>query len=92
MKQVLAESVGEQYEFTMCNPPFFGNEDEADSLQKSRKGDRPEPSGAKTGTKGELIVSGGEYEFVSQMIADSKAHPNQVKYVAFLFLIANQIK
>lgn len=79
LRQVLADSEAGKYEFTMCNPPFFGNEDEADSAQKSKKDDRPEPSGAKSGTKGELIVSGGEYEFICQMIDDSKAYPNSVK-------------
>lgn len=80
---VLAEvlsSLPETVEFTVCNPPFFGDEEEADSLQKSRTNERPEPSGAKSGTSGELIVSGGEYDFVSRMILESKNISDRVRY------------
>ncbi|XP_076040132.1 RNA N(6)-adenosine-methyltransferase mettl16 [Oratosquilla oratoria] len=58
------------YDFVMCNPPFFGSEEELDSVKKSRKS-RREPSSAPTGTVNERVTSGSEVQFVSTMIRES---------------------
>lgn len=84
--EVLKSTAPNQFDFTMCNPPFFGSEEETDSNQKSRQPDRSEPSGAKTGTNSELVVAGGELEFVHQMIEDSKLYRSSVKSVQLLLI------
>lgn len=60
-----------KFHFTMCNPPFFGNILEAQGLLSSRSSDRPEPSSVSTADEGEMIVEGGEVEFVKNMISES---------------------
>ncbi|ODN03484.1 Methyltransferase-like protein 16 [Orchesella cincta] len=91
LDQVLADSSPNQYDFTMCNPPFFGNEDETDSGTKTKKW-RPEPSGAKTGTKNELIYAGGELEFIFKMIEESKKHQNSVRIFTTMVGIKRDFK
>ncbi|PIK50902.1 putative methyltransferase-like protein 16 [Apostichopus japonicus] len=60
-----------KFHFTMCNPPFFGNLLEAQGFMSSRSCDRPEPSSVSTADEGEMIVEGGEVEFVKKMISES---------------------
>ncbi|CAL8133837.1 unnamed protein product [Orchesella dallaii] len=91
LDQVLENSVSNQYDFTMCNPPFFGNEDETDSGAKSRK-DRPLPSGAKTGTSNELIYDGGELEFICKMIEDSQKRKCSVRIFTTMVGIKRDFK
>ncbi|PSN53309.1 hypothetical protein C0J52_04676 [Blattella germanica] len=59
-----------KYDFTMCNPPFFSNEKEADSSTKSRSDLRPLPHNVRTGSIGEVVVHGGERSFILQMIQE----------------------
>lgn len=67
------------YDFTMCNPPFFSSEKEADSSSKSRSSSRTLPHNAKTGSLGEVVVQGGEVAFILQMIQESAELRNMVK-------------
>lgn len=69
-----------KFHFSMCNPPFFSSEEESDSLSKSRKPDRPSPSGTKTGTSNELVARGGELGFLSKMITESRKYLSTVGY------------
>lgn len=50
------------FDFCMCNPPFFADEEEAT---------RTNPHTICTGTKNELETQGGEVEFIQRMIQDS---------------------
>lgn len=69
--------------FTMCNPPFFDEnqspEDEQESTQKNRTGKRKPPNNAKTGSPDEIMIAGGEVEFVSKMIENSKNVGNMIQ-------------
>lgn len=67
------------YDFTMCNPPFFSSEREADSSSKSRSSSRTLPRNGKTGSLGEVVVKGGEVAFILQMIQESAELRNMVK-------------
>ena len=60
---------GGSYNFCMCNPPFFGSQEEADG-QFQRDG-RSEPHAAPTASATESITWGGEYCFVNRLIEDS---------------------
>jgi len=52
---------GEKYGFSMCNPPFFANINEA----------RQNPHTVCMGTSNELVTPGGEVSFVERMIEES---------------------
>lgn len=67
------------YDFTMCNPPFFSSEQEADSSSKSRCSSRTLPHNVKTGSLSEIVVQGGEMAFILQMIQESADLRNTVK-------------
>lgn len=76
------------YDFTMCNPPFFRSETEADSSSKSRSNSRTLPRNGKTGSLSEVVVQGGELAFIRQMIQESVEMRNMVKYVSVYYLFA----
>ena len=60
----------EEYDFCMCNPPFF--KDAADLLsQTSPHGHRPLPCTFNTGSRGETVTRGGEVGFVGRILEDS---------------------
>ncbi|KAK3589134.1 hypothetical protein CHS0354_017101 [Potamilus streckersoni] len=61
----------EQYDFSMCNPPFFSDHLEAQGISSSRSDDRPEPRSLSTASEGESIAWGGEISFVIKMIEES---------------------
>ncbi|XP_038886851.1 U6 small nuclear RNA (adenine-(43)-N(6))-methyltransferase isoform X1 [Benincasa hispida] len=52
---------GEEFDFCMCNPPFFESMDEAGLNPKTSCG----------GTPQEMVCPGGERAFISRMIEDS---------------------
>ena len=88
MKQVAPDSFlkvpleGEdtkEFDFCMCNPPFFVSESEAfHGVARSEK--RPQPSGVCTGTGTETVTGGGEVEFVKGIIKDSLFLKEQIRY------------
>ncbi|CAK1551139.1 unnamed protein product [Leptosia nina] len=59
----------QQYDFCMCNPPFYVNIQE---VWESRSPARPPPKNGFTGSPQELITEGGELQFCRQMIEESK--------------------
>lgn len=68
----------DQIHFTMCNPPFFSDENSNEHSQ-NRTGKRKSANNAKTGIECELTISGGEVKFVKKMIEQSKVLENRVK-------------
>lgn len=52
---------GENFDFCMCNPPFFETMEEAGSNPKTSCG----------GTLAEMVCSGGEHAFIARIIEDS---------------------
>lgn len=71
----LIDSTGRKYEFVMCNPPFYKDEEQIKSL-RSFKVD--EPSAVCTGSRNEMITDGGEVAFIRQILDESKALGSRV--------------
>lgn len=67
----------------MCNPPFFASSQETNPLFKARKPDRPKPKNAFCATVTEVVAKGGEVEFVSRIVKESKEIKDKIKYVYF---------
>jgi len=74
------------YDFTICNPPFFRSERDADSSSKSRSKSRSLPHGGKTGSLNEVVVQGGEVVFIQQMIQENAELRDMVKYVYTFYM------
>lgn len=73
--------VGEDsFDFTMCNPPFFGSSQELQPSYKARQLSRPKPKNAFCATMSEVVAKGGEVEFVSKIIKESKELNTQIRY------------
>lgn len=65
----LLDGNGGSYDFCMCNPPFFGSQEEVDG-QFQREG-RSKPHSTSTASSMESITWGGEFCFVNRLIKDS---------------------
>ncbi|XP_056139861.1 RNA N6-adenosine-methyltransferase mettl16 [Lampris incognitus] len=70
LMDALKEETAIVYDFCMCNPPFFANQQEAKGVN-SRNSWRPPPSSVNTGGETEIMAEGGELEFVKRIIHDS---------------------
>ena len=82
---------GDRFDLTMCNPPFHASMKEAQaSNQRKRrnlsKGPREKEAGTLNfgGQQAELWCEGGELRFVSQMIRESIAFGDQVRWFSSL--------
>ena len=68
----------EYIDVTICNPPFHASKEEADSAAlrkvKNLKGKKAERTQAFGGRSNELWCEGGEMEFISSMIKESKSY------------------
>jgi len=62
------------YDFSMCNPPFFENEDGFEKVEKVLP-----PRNAPTGNDSELKTEGGEIGFVTKMIKESVEVGDRIK-------------
>ena len=67
------------YDFCMCNPPFYSDHLEAQGITTSRSDDRPEPMSMSTASEVESISWGGEVKFVSRMIEESLVLKNRIR-------------
>ena len=72
-----------EFDFCMCNPPFFVSEFEA-SHGIARSDKRNQPSGVCTGTETETVTSGGEVEFVKGIIKDSLFLKEHIRYSNYM--------
>ena len=77
---LVEDSDQQTYDFSMCNPPFFGTSLEAWGGH-SRTETRPEPNSVNTASPQESIVPGGEVNFVKRMIDDSLLLQDRVRWV-----------
>nr|XP_019539786.2 U6 small nuclear RNA (adenine-(43)-N(6))-methyltransferase-like [Aedes albopictus] len=59
----------ENFDFCMCNPPFF--DDDEGTTHKDRTDQRKEPPNAVTGSDKELRIDGGELRFLERIIDES---------------------
>lgn len=69
-------------DFCICNPPFFSTIDDLNgtaSSRKNRTGHRPSPHNSRTGINCELIVEGGECEFVQKIVEESCQLKERIK-------------
>lgn len=77
---LMERSVMSSADFTMCNPPFFSENDaQGDARGKNRTGRRKMSRHAKTGTENELFTAGGEVAYVKQMIESSRKLCGRIK-------------
>lgn len=69
-----------QYDFLMCNPPFFSDTAESQGLKNTRKADRSSANSINTAAVIESIYDqGGEVEFVKRMINESRQYTKNVR-------------
>lgn len=66
----------DRYDFCMCNPPFYKDEQD---IQDSLEGKEGQPSAICKGTTNEMITTGGEAQFVKQMVDESIIHGQQIR-------------
>lgn len=67
---------GENFDFCMCNPPFFETMEEAGLNPKTSCGGTPE----------EMVCSGGEHAFIARIIEDSAKLKHTFRYNAYFYL------
>ncbi|AZQ44959.1 23S rRNA (adenine(1618)-N(6))-methyltransferase RlmF [Nonlabens ponticola] len=77
---------GEYFDFTMCNPPFYGSEEEAlkENLKKQRKLGKNQDGRNFAGMAHELWCNGGEALFVKRLIKESVSFKDQVGWFTSL--------
>ncbi|MEN8817232.1 MAG: 23S rRNA (adenine(1618)-N(6))-methyltransferase RlmF [Nonlabens sp.] len=92
LKGVIRE--GENYDFTMCNPPFYASEEEAvkANMDKQRKLGTYEERRNFAGHAHELWCNGGEALFIKRMIKESVAFKNQVGWFTCLLSRKQNLK
>nr|CAI5844292.1 unnamed protein product [Callosobruchus analis] len=78
-ESILKEVATEDFDFCMCNPPFFGSVHELNPYYSARKTSRPRPKNSFCATVNEVVVKGGEVEFVSRLINESKELGTKIK-------------
>ena len=61
------------YDFCMCNPPFFQDAVDREGDRANRTGTRPSPPNAPTSKMAdhETVTEGGEVQFVIRILTDS---------------------
>lgn len=69
------------FTFTMCNPPFFSAQETSPASNSESESTRIRmpPRNARSGNEVELVVEGGETEFVLRMIKESFDIKDRVK-------------
>lgn len=82
----LLENDSDQFDFCMCNPPFFADHMEAQAITSTRSEDRAEPSSINTASVGESITEGGETEFIRKIIVESMQLQGRIKYAISIVL------
>lgn len=73
---------GENFDFCMCNPPFFETMEEAGLNPKTSCG----------GTSAEMVCSGGEHAFITRIIEDSAKLKDTFRYYDIFVLSHFQSK
>ena len=86
LENVLDQTVP-QYDFCMCNPPFFKDNEErlGGVASGSRSGRRPHAGTFSSASIGESVTKGGEVEFVTRIIQDSLSLGTRVRWAIDLF-------
>ncbi|OAQ31368.1 S-adenosyl-L-methionine dependent methyltransferase [Linnemannia elongata AG-77] len=74
---ILFKDREQRYDFCMCNPPFYKDEQD---IQDSLEGKEGQPSAICKGTTNEMITTGGEAQFVKQMVDESIIHGQRIRW------------
>ena len=74
----LENEASKQFDFCMCNPPFFTSVKTANGTSRTDR--RPQPNAVCTGSMSEMVTTGGEVEFVNGIITDSLVLKEQFRY------------
>lgn len=69
----------DSYDFCMCNPPFYKDEQDIYDSQSSKT---DLPATTCLGSENEMMTEGGEVQFVTQMIQESMVLKDAVRYVS----------
>lgn len=72
----MVEETDQAYDFCMCNPPFYSNEEKPFNKQAA-------PHTTATASSVESVTRGGEYQFVNQLVQDSLVLRNRVRQVPY---------
>lgn len=78
-KDSLLSGVEGDFDFCMCNPPFFSNVQELQPGFKARKLDRPRPKNAFCASVDEVVAKGGEVDYISKLIKESHVLGARIK-------------
>ena len=68
-----------EFDFCMCNPPFYWSEDEAQGQGKNRTERRRKGPTMCRGTTTEMVTEGGEVDFVRSIVSDSKKLKTRIR-------------
>ncbi|KAH9512923.1 Methyltransferase-like protein 16 [Bulinus truncatus] len=89
VKQVTSEDIlvaplqsftqSSQFDFCMCNPPFFADHMEAQAITNTRSVQRPEAASVSTASPQECIAHGGEVGFIRHMIEESTVLRDKIR-------------
>ena len=87
-------NTGEQFDFTLCNPPFYASASEAQQANERKwQGLGKAPAGRNFGGRAnELYCDDGEAGFLQRMAAQSKTFAQQVFWFTSLVASADSLK
>lgn len=77
-QETFLKQITGDYDFCMCNPPFFASTQELHPFFKSRA-NRPHPKNAFCASVPEVVSKGGEIEYITKLINESKELKNRIK-------------
>jgi len=78
-----------QFDFVMCNPPFYSSADEIADLAAMKEFD---PNGVCTGSDNEMIIAGGEVGFIGQIIKESVQFGSRCRWYSSLLGKLSSVK
>ncbi|SPO47039.1 uncharacterized protein PSANT_04725 [Moesziomyces antarcticus] len=88
-KQVGGKYEAQEAHFTMCNPPFYSS---AHDMQRSASFKSQPPSAVCHGTASEMVVDGGEGEFVRRMLRESAVQAGVVWWTCMMGKLSSVVE
>lgn len=86
----------DKFDFSMCNPPFYSNKEEADkeNIRKNRNLKNKTDSANRNfkGKHSEIVYPGGEKAFIKNMIKESTLFKNNIKWFSTLVSSGSNLK
>ncbi|KAJ3288409.1 hypothetical protein HK104_008191 [Borealophlyctis nickersoniae] len=78
---LLGDGKDHTVDFCMCNPPFYESDEQ---LAASRNSKELAPFAVCTGSKGEMVTTGGELQFILQIMSESKMLRKRIRWYTSL--------